>query len=494
MTAGCLLGALALLGLSIRGNYTASTWTPHVLAHANSQLYGWVGFFIMGFSLQHHAPTVARQRLFHRLAWATLGLMSIGILLRFLAEPLAQNGSSLWVNVGVLSAIFQAVAVILFVANTALTRYRPTVTDGSNLVVLRTSGGDTILPQFADDRAWCLGRAPFTEAPKAESVSQVNREGASQEHTTPSVSRHNPAPFEGAFIHPKNKPLTWQTSFVFLSLVCFLTVALAEPFVFAGSHQADKSSSIMFVAEWFAPLRELQFLGFVSSMIFGVGLAKFHECLGAGRALPAFGLAGFVCWTIGLLCKTLGWLLYFRGGMQSGTGAMYFLGGSLLCLGAVFVVASSGVFGKLSGRMRSHKFIRASFVWLVVAGLMMVLEPRVLQALGLPFSHAYTGAVRHAVTVGFVSQMIIGFSSRIVPNIMGMEESLLPRLWPTFWLLNIGNAARVSLEVATDFTPLAFKPMGFTGFIELVGLALWATHILKLLLAKKQMAVTYGTR
>ena len=98
-----------------------------------------------------------------------------------------------------------------------------------------------------------------------------------------------------------------------------------------------------------------------------------------------------------------------------------------------------------------------------------------------PFSHAYTGAIRHAVTVGFISQSIIGFSSRIVPNIIGVEDSSLPRLWPTFLLLNIGNGARVVLEVATDFTSAAFRPMGVTGFVELVGLALWGTHILNLL-------------
>ena len=62
VTAGCLLGAIALFGISGRGSYLASSWTPYVLAHANSQLYGWVGFFVIGFSLQHHAPVCRRYR------------------------------------------------------------------------------------------------------------------------------------------------------------------------------------------------------------------------------------------------------------------------------------------------------------------------------------------------------------------------------------------------------------------------------------------------
>lgn len=436
MTAGCLLGALALLGIALRANYLATAWTPYVLAHANSQLYGWVGFFIMGFSLQHHAPTVAKQRIFHRLAWGSLLTMALGIALRFVAEPLAQAADPKWVGLGVVSACLQAVAVVLFVFNTAVTRYRPRTDNGSNIV--------SLTPQIE------------TKA--------------------------------------KFKPLTWQTSFVFLSLACLVIGAFAEPFVFAMSHQADKTASIQFVAEWFSPLREIQFLGFVSSMIFGIGLAKFHECMGAQESVPSLGLAGFVLWAVGLAVRCTGWLAYFRGGMEPNGGRMYYYGGALLCAGAIFVVGSSGVFAQMGGRLRSHKFLRASMAWLVVAGLMMLFEPRVLQTLGLPFSHAYTGAVRHAVTVGFISQMIIGFSSRIVPNILGMDERGLTKLWATFWLLNIGNTARVALEVATDFTPEAFKFMGFTGFIELIGLALWATHILSLLSRQNSRKVSLGLR
>lgn len=426
LTAGCLLGALALWGLSMQGNYLASAWTPYVLAHANSQLYGWVGFFVIGFSLQHHAPTVAKQGLFNVLAWATLILMGAGILLRFLAEPFSRNGSPGWVAVGVVSACIQALAVLLFVANTTLTRYRPTEADGSGL--LQVAGKPS-----------------------------------------------------------RMKKPTWQTSFVFLSLFFFVSVAIIEPIAFALSHRTDSVSNLSFVAEWLVPLREAQFLGFVASMVFGVGLSKFSECMDFEAPSRQLGLAGFWFWTCGLACRIFGWLHYFRNDMQPNAGTAYFVGGILLCAGACLVVASSGVLRRSTTQykrkpiLRSMKFIRAAMAWLLVAGTMMVAEPFVLGLMSQPFSHAYTGAIRHAVTVGFISQSIIGFSSRIVPNIIGVEDSSLPRLWPTFLLLNIGNGARVVLEVATDFTSAAFRPMGVTGFVELVGLALWGTHILNFL-------------
>ncbi|HLK15996.1 MAG TPA: hypothetical protein VKT78_14415, partial [Fimbriimonadaceae bacterium] len=211
LTAGCTLGAVALLGIAQQGSYIASVWTPYVIAHANSQLYGWVGFFIMGFALQQHAPSQSKLRLFYRLAFWSLGLMAVGIGLRFAAEPLVQANRAVWLPVGVGSCVLQLVAVLLFMTNTQVTRYRT------------------------------------------------------------------------------GQPLTWQTRFVFGSLGWLLLVALAEPFVFANAHQADPLASIQFVAEYFTPYRDAQFLGSVTCMIFGVGLVKMNSCFGARPAREDLG-------------------------------------------------------------------------------------------------------------------------------------------------------------------------------------------------------------
>jgi hypothetical protein len=129
----------------------------------------------------------------------------------------------------------------------------------------------------------------------------------------------------------------------------------------------------------------------------------------------------------------------------------------------------------------AHKFIRAAFLWLLVGGALMAVEPWHLTAIGAPFSHAYTGAIRHALTVGFISQMILGVSLHIVPRLRGISTEEVPALWSAFLLLNLGNALRVGLEIVTDFSASGFKPMGLTGFIELIALAIWAGTILKML-------------
>lgn len=408
LTAGCALGALALFGIAARGTYLASAWTPYVLAHANSQLYGWVGFFVMGFALQQHAPRQSKARQFHQLAVFSLTLMAFGIVLRFLAEPLIQVAPSVWTAIGALSGVLQAVAVAAFMLNTTLTRFK------------------------------------------------------------------------------SDRPMEWQTKFVFASLASWLAVAVAEPFTFIGSHRPGMEG-IAFVGEWFPVLREAQFLGFVAMMIYGVALVKMNSCFGARPAYRLWGEVGFTLWIFGLALRCLGWLHAFRSGFAEGSLLGYQLGGTVLACAAACIVIATRLFEALDSAFSSHKFVRGAFTWLLIAGVMLILEPAHLNGLQVPFSHAYTGAIRHAVTVGFISQMILGVGLHVVSRMNRVPDSVVPSLWPAFWLLNFGNAMRVSLEVATDWTPRAFGPMGLTGFIELTALIIWASTVVRILVRQPRL-------
>lgn len=410
LTAGCALGAIALLGIGLQGSFTASFWTPYVLAHANSQLYGWVGFFVMGFALQQHPPRNSKVELFHKLAKWSLGLMAAGIALRFVAEPMVKVDRDTWLPIGVISGLSQAVAVALFLANTSLTR------------------------------------------------------------------------------HKTGEGLSWQSKFVFCSLFWLFAVSVAEPWFFSMSHQADPTQSIMFVAEYFPAYREAQFLGFVAMMIFGVALVKMNSCFGAQRGNQKPGNAGFYLWNVGLVLRMVGWGVYFRGGLAASAMGTYYLGGVLLAVAATLLVSATRMLEPLETKLPAHKFVRGAFAWLLIAGVMLILEPLHLRAIGEPFSHAFIGAIRHAVTVGFISQMILGVGMHVVSKMNDLPESAQPPLWSVFILLNLGNAARVGLEVLTDYTPGAFLPMGVTGFVELTALAIWAYYVAKPMLARRRLA------
>jgi len=103
------------------------------------------------------------------------------------------------------------------------------------------------------------------------------------------------------------------------------------------------------------------------------------------------------------------------------------------------------------------------------------------EAAQIGFSHAYYGAIRHAITVGFVSLMIVGVAAKVVPTLNGVDVKRLPALWVPFVLLNVGCATRVTFQTLTDHTPYAFPLAGISGVLEVLGLAVWGVHLWRIM-------------
>jgi len=156
----------------------------------------------------------------------------------------------------------------------------------------------------------------------------------------------------------------------------------------------------------------------------------------------------------------------------------------LMVLWAVLLVIQLRIFTRTKQPDRSWKFIRAAYVWLLIAMVMMPLLMPYSAWEGVGFSHAFWGAHRHAFTVGFISMMILGVSSRVVPILAGVDSKKLTSLWGPFILLNAGGAGRVILEILTDFAPrIAYPLIGITGFAELAALVWWGIglwHVMNL--------------
>src|SRR5208282_4874542 len=101
---------------------------------------------------------------------------------------------------------------------------------------------------------------------------------------------------------------------------------------------------------------------------------------------------------------------------------------------------------------RTGKFVRAAYAWLPVSLVMLLMMPLYNHLAGVSFSHAYFGATRHAITVGFISLMIMGMAARVVPTLNGVDPRTLSNLRGPFLLLNLGCFLRVTMQVATDWT------------------------------------------
>jgi len=286
------------------------------------------------------------------------------------------------------------------------------------------------------------------------------------------------------------KPLQAYDWYIFAALGWFLVQAVYGTLYFAATLLAAGREQLLgLVATWQAPLREIQIHGFAMLMILGVSQRLFHHFYGfpqPSRRKSFVALTGLNAAIVGVVAG----LMLMGGGGHAGA-AVWYLSVLLLAGSAGLLVSDWRIFSRPQQSDRSLKFLRAGYVWLFVSLTMLVLLPvyhLVLPAFApgsaaaeMGFSHAYYGAIRHAVTVGFVSLMIVGVSSKVVPTLKGIDVHALRGLWVPFALINGGCALRVVSQTLADFTPAAFPVAGVTGFLELSGLAVWGIHLWRLM-------------
>ncbi|HYV35894.1 MAG TPA: NnrS family protein [Gemmataceae bacterium] len=283
------------------------------------------------------------------------------------------------------------------------------------------------------------------------------------------------------------KPLAVYDYYVACALGWFVVQTLYDSIYLAATLMAaDRQALLNLVAMWQGSLREIQIHGFALLMIVGVSQRIFPHFYGMATPSKNISIAALIVLNTALICEVTGLLLT----RSAGHGwAILWYGGALLLAGAVFVLVRSWhIFARPEFPDRSLKFLRTAYAWLFISLGLLVLLP-VYQRLLLPllapdsaaaqmgFSHAYYGAVRHAITVGFVSLMIMGVAAKVVPTLNGVDVHTLTRLWGPFLLVNIGCSLRVTGQILTDITETAFPITGVSGLLEVSGLAWWGGHL-----------------
>jgi len=120
-------------------------------------------------------------------------------------------------------------------------------------------------------------------------------------------------------------------------------------------------------------------------------------------------------------------------------------------------------------------FVRMAYGWLLVAAIVGV------AATLWDTSGGIWGASRHALTVGFISVMILSVGQRILPAFSGMRM-----LWSTklmfvgLALVTLGCALRVSSEIIAyqGYAAWAWSVLPISALCELAGLTIYAINIL----------------
>jgi hypothetical protein len=283
------------------------------------------------------------------------------------------------------------------------------------------------------------------------------------------------------------KGLEFYDYYIVSSLAWFVVQAVYETVYLAATLAATGPEQLLpLVATWQGALREVQIHGFALLMILGVSQRIFHHFYGFPAPNRRLSSAALVGLNAAVLGEVAGLVLMRAAGHA---WAVLWYASVLLLAGTVgALVGSWRLFSPPAEADRSLKFLRAAYVWLFVSLGMLVLVPAYQYAL-LPlaapdsgaarigFSHAYYGAVRHAITVGFISLMIVGVAAKVVPTLNGVDVRRLPALWLPFVLLNAGCALRVTAQTLTDFWPASFPFAGVSGLLEVAGLAVWGAHL-----------------
>jgi hypothetical protein len=281
------------------------------------------------------------------------------------------------------------------------------------------------------------------------------------------------------------KPLAFYDWYVLSALAWFVAQAVYETAYLAATFATPPDQLVPLVARWQGALREMQIHGFALLVILGVSQRLFAHFYGFAARSRRLSLVALACLNVAVVGEVVG-LIFLREG--PGWVALWYGSVLLLTATAAVLVRDWHIFRTPPESDRSLKFLRAAYVWLFVSLGMLALIPAYQYGL-LPwlapdtfaahphFSHPYYGAVRHAITVGFVSLMIMGVAAKVVPTLNGVDVRGLSRLWGPFLLLNAGCALRVVAQTLTDFTASSFPFAGVSGVLEVAGLALWGAHL-----------------
>jgi hypothetical protein len=287
--------------------------------------------------------------------------------------------------------------------------------------------------------------------------------------------------------------LAFYDGYIAAALFWFVVQAAGEMVYLAATLQAGPGELVPLVATWQGALRDVQIHGFATLMALGVSQRMLPHAFGLRAPSRRLSLACLAGLNLAVVGEASG-LVLMRLHSHAWAALWY---ASVLVLAACVVALARGfrVFGRVGEGDRSLKFVRAAYAWLLVSLGMLVALPGYQFAV-LPlvnpdaaavrtgFSHAYYGATRHAITVGFLSLMIVGMAAKVVPVLRGADPKALPRLWVPFILINLGCALRVAGQTATDAADWVFPLAGVSGVLEVAGLAAWGAHLARLMLGR----------
>ncbi|MHB9131335.1 MAG: DUF1858 domain-containing protein [Armatimonadota bacterium] len=241
-----------------------------------------------------------------------------------------------------------------------------------------------------------------------------------------------------------------------------------------------------------------QLYGFITLFIFGVSLRTLPVFLGKPQPNLRLDRVIFPIIVLGILLRTAGDVLVQYHLVPSG---LLLLPTALECGGILAFVWNLGVFKRQSDSMDGvpaesrayEKYLYAGYGWLLLATLGISALSVYRAVSGLPIPHALMGSYMHALTVGFITVMILGYAMRTIPVFLGRPVHSIRLLNATFVLMMIGCTMRVVFQALTvPFGTWPFAVAGMSGWLEAVGLTFFGYNLLRTLYQPEAVAQLTG--
>jgi uncharacterized protein involved in response to NO len=218
--------------------------------------------------------------------------------------------------------------------------------------------------------------------------------------------------------------------------------------------------------------------GFLVPFVWGFSAKWMRVFLGLRPVRPGFLFGAVILAFLGIGCTAVGWF---------SVATLMLLGAAASSVVAIRIFEPSEQEPKTRGIHSSFPlFVRTAYGWLLVAASLGVAACR------WDTSGGFWGASRHALTVGFVSTIILAVGQRILPAFAGMRLLWSPRLmFVGLFLLTLGCTLRVSCEVLAyqDYAAWAWHVLPASGLIELTALAVFTLNMLCTFILQKSHAV-----
>jgi uncharacterized protein involved in response to NO len=395
-------------------------WEALVQAHGHLQLYGWAGLFVLGVAM-HFFPRLRGAPLaIPKLVPWLLGALVTGLLFRAFSQPLfVVTGSVLWSILLIVSGILECLALIGAVYLLVMTaRQAPP---------LRTR------PALRGVLPFIMGAFVVLGITSCVNVVSVVLAGAT-----------------GGLVPPISDNLN-----VTLGLVGFLV-----PLALAMSAQSLPMYAGLeaFPRPFLWPLAGIYWLGVLFTVIGIIGGAQSGTWAGAVEGLGMALLGAVLLLFIGIFLR----MMRTRGQLPQRVTRL-----------APSVEAATQAYQR---RIRAERNTYGPFVALVASAyLWAFLGGALLSVDGLALLFG-TGpifaidAVRHSLTVGFITLLICGIAPRMLPGFSGGAIASPGLVSATLWLGNIAALLRVGSLL---LTPVLIAPSiaGFSLYDMLFGLS-----------------------